>query len=316
MPFRASSHIRLPILAATLSLAACSDVTPTLAPNDATETAVPTVLAKAPARPTGTGIGLIGPNAQRTPLPVDYHGGPMMFSTSRVYLIWYGLWGGSPTTTIVTDLVSSIGGSSYLDVLTRYGNNAGMRMPNAVQYNGSFDDVYSRGTSLANYDIGIIVSNAVANGSLPPDPEGLYVVLTTADVEETSGFGTKYCGFHSVTSANGITLKTIFVGNPDRVPTKCKPQAVGPNGNTAADAIANVLVNEMVDAMLDPEFTGWYDRFALEPADKCAWSFGKTYKAPNGANANVAIGGRNYLLQELWVPDARGFCTLDVRAAR
>ncbi len=304
------------MLAAALTVAACNDVAPPLAPTDPTETIVSLVLAKTPAQPTGTAIGLAGSQAQRTPLPVDYHGGRMMFGGARVYLIWYGLWGGSPTTTIVTDLVSSIGGSSYLDALTRYGNNAGGLMPNNVQYNGSFDDVYSRGATLTNYDIGIIVSNAVVNGSLPPDPDGLYVVLTTADVEETSGFGTEYCGFHSLTSANGIALKTIFVGNPDRVPTKCKPQAVGPNGSGAADAIANVLVNEIFDAMLDPEFTAWYDKFALEPADKCAWSFGKTYKAPNGANANVAIGGRNYLLQQLWVPDAHGFCTLDVRAAR
>jgi hypothetical protein len=308
-PFRA-----LPLLAAALTIAACGDIVPTATPSTTTLDAP--ALAKAAMRPDGTGIGVMQPSSQRTPLPVDYHGGPLMFGGARVYFIWYGLWSGSPVTTILTDLVSSLGGSSYFDAITRYGNAVGTRVPNSVQYSGSVDDVYSRGVTLANYDIGLIVASAIISGSLPPDPDGVYVVLTTSDVEETSGFGTLYCGFHSTTSVNGMTMKTIFVGNPDRAASKCKPQAVGPNGTTAADAMANVLVNEIFDAIVDPELTGWYDKLALEPADKCAWSFGKTYTTVNGARANVALGGRNYLLQQQWVPGSQGYCTLDVRAAR
>jgi hypothetical protein len=313
MSFRAPSHVRLPILAAALTIAACSDVTPPLAPID--PTAGTPALGKVPARPTGTGIGVIGSKAQRTSLPVEYHGGPLLAGGSRIYFIWYGAWNGSTTPTILSDLVSNLGGSSYFDAITRYANPVGAPMPNSVQYSGSVDDSYSRGASLYNYDIAIIVANAIITGSLPSDPEGIYVVLTSADVDEMSGFGTQYCGFHSTTSVNGLTMKTAFVGHPDRAPTKCKPQAVGPNGNAAADAMATVLMNEIFDTTLDPEFTGWYDKFGLEPADKCAWNFGKTYSMPGGARANVALGGRNYLLQQFWVPDAGGFCTLDVRAA-
>jgi hypothetical protein len=246
---------------------------------------------------------------------VAYHGGPLLAAGSHVYFIWYGSWSGSTTPQILTDLASSLGGSGYFDAIRHYANAAGAPMSNSVQYSGSIYDSYSKGASLANYHIGWIVAEAIINDLLPPDPEGVYVVFTSADVDETSGFGTRYCGFHSTTSVNGMAMKTVFVGHPDRVPTKCKPQTVGPNGNAAADAMASVLVNEIFDAMLDPEFNGWYDKFAFEPADKCAWSFGKTYKTPNGARANVALGGRDYLLQQLWVPSATGgFCTVDTWA--
>jgi hypothetical protein len=79
--------------------------------------------------------------------------------------------------------------------------------------------------------------------------------------------------------------------------------------------MGNVLVNEIFNTMVDPEFGGWYDKFGFEPADKCAWDFGATYRAANGARANVKLGSRDYLLQRLWVPAAKGFCTLNVNTA-
>jgi hypothetical protein len=48
-------------------------------------------------------------------------------------------------------------------------------------------------------------------------------------------------------------------------------------------------------------------------ADKCAWNFGTTYKAPNGALANVHLGTRDYLVQQLWLPSKNGgSCALSV----
>jgi len=308
MSFRSWFQVLSPVLAAALAAAACRDASSPIAPNMVGPTE-PT-LAKGAPRASGTGIGVIGLNAQRIAQPAEYHGGTLMFSTSHVYLIWYGSWSGSTTPPIVTDLVSSLGGSAYLDAIRRYTNAGGVPMPNAVQYGGSIYDSYSQGASLANYDVGFIVGNAIIGGQLPPDPDGIYVVLTSSDVNETSGFGTQYCGFHSTTSVNGATTKVVFVGHADRVPTKCKPQAVGPNGDTASDAMANVLVNELFDTTVDPEFGGWYDKFGFEPADKCAWDFGATYRAANGARANVKLGKRDFLLQQNWVNQGPGHCAL------
>lgn len=295
--------------AAVLAAVACGDTPPLAAPGSAA--AELSVLAKAPSRPTGTGIGVIGSKGDRAGQRVEYHGGALMLGGTNVYYVWYGNWSGSTTPPILTDLALNLGGSAYLSAVTRYRDAVGNAPSNTLQYAGSINDAYSYGTSLQNYDISFIVGTAIINQQLPLDPSGIYVVFTSADVAETSGFGTAYCGFHTITSVNGNTMKVVFVGHPDRAPSKCKPQAVGPNGDAAADAMANVLVNEVFDTIVDPEFTGWYDKFMFEPADKCAWNFGATYTTTNGARANVALGGRNYLLQQQWVPGSRGYCTLD-----
>ena len=44
--------------------------------------------------------------------------------------------------------------------------------------------------------------------------------------------------------------------------------------------------------------------------DLCAWNFGSTYIANNGATANVRVGARDFLLQQLWVNAYGGYCAL------
>ena len=311
MSIHSPRRVLPPAAVILLALLGCGDITPPAAHVD---TAGEPQLAKIPARPSGTGIGVIGTKGDRTRQKVEYHGGALMLAPTNLYLIWYGSWSGTTAPPILTDLALHLGGSAYFDAVTRYASTVGVAPVNSVSYAGSISDAYSLGTTLTRLDVGFIVAGAVANRILPADPDGIYVVFTSQDVNETSGFGTEYCGFHNTTSSGGVALKFVFVGHPDRAPTKCKPQPVGPNGDAAADAMANVLVNEVFDTIVDPQFTGWYDKFLLEPADKCAWNFGTTYTATNGARANVALGGRDYLLQRLWVPATRGYCTLDARA--
>jgi hypothetical protein len=57
----------------------------------------------------------------------------------------------------------------------------------------------------------------------------------------------------------------------------------------------------------------WYDSTGAENADKCAWTFGTTF-ASNGAQANVQIGFRNYLIQQNWVNASGGYCGLSYNA--
>jgi hypothetical protein len=134
---------------------------------------------------------------------------------------------------------------------------------------------------------------AAITKSLRVRPDAACVVVPSVDVD-LPGFGVDYCGFHTRTNINGIVVQVLLVGNPDRAPAQCKPQAVGPNGSSAADGMATILVNELFDAIVDPNFSAWYDRFGLEPADKCAWNFGTTYTATNGARANVRLGSETH----------------------
>jgi hypothetical protein len=78
--------------------------------------------------------------------------------------------------------------------------------------------------------------------------------------------------------------------------------------------MASVMVHELEEAATDPIGNGWYTPVAgqrEENADKCAWTFGTTYAAANGATANIALGGHDYLIQQNWVNAASGgYCSL------
>src|SRR5207253_653841 len=82
-----------------------------------------------------------------------------------------------------------------------------------------------------------VVSNAISSGRLPNSTNGIYFVLTSSDVRETSGFCSQYCGWHTHATILSSDIKYAFVGNPDRCPSACEMQTVSPNGDSGADGI-------------------------------------------------------------------------------
>jgi hypothetical protein len=239
---------------------------------------------------------------------ITYHGGPIITGTVNIYYIWYGNWSGNSATTILPDLASNIGGSPYWNINTTYTDGSGNHVTNAVHYAGSTTDSYSRGTALADADIQTIVSSAITGGKLPKDTNGIYFVLTSADVNETSGFCNQYCGWHTNATIGGSDIKYAFVGNPDRCPSSCEQQTTGPNGNAGADGMASIIAHESEEATTDPDLNAWYDRRGAENADKCAWTFGAEYTVSNGASANMRLGSRDFLIQQNWVNASGGYC--------
>lgn len=128
---------------------------------------------------------------------ITYHGGPVILGTTNVYYIWYGNWSGNSATTILTDFAGSIGGSPYFNINTTYYDSSNTHVLNAVVFHGSMVDNYSHGTSLSDSAIQAIVSSAISSNALPNDTNGIYFVLTSADVTASSGFCTQYCGWHT-----------------------------------------------------------------------------------------------------------------------
>ena len=264
--------------------------------------------------PTGRQGGLITsakPTGSAAPGAngISYHGGPILTGTTNIYYIWYGNWTNNTATTILTDLGNNIGGSAYFNINTTYTNSAGTHVTNAVHYAGSTTDSYSQGTSLTDAQIQAVVSSAISSARLPKDTNGLYFVLTSSDVTASSGFCTQYCGWHTHATISGSDIKYSFVGNPDRCPSACEDQTVGPNGNAGADGMASILSHELEETVTDPDLNAWYDTKGAENADKCAWTFGTTYTA-NGALANMKIGTRDYLIQQNWVNASGGYCSV------
>ena len=240
---------------------------------------------------------------------INYNGGPVLLGTVHVYYIWYGTWDGS-SIGILSNFASHIGGSQYYNINTGYFDGTGTSISNSVGFAGSVNDANSRGSSLSENDIWLIVNNALSHGSLPVDSNGVYFVLTAGNIQ-VAGFGSSYCGWHNQNSYNNTNIQYAWVGNPD--PTQlsgCAEQTVSPNANPGADAMASIIAHELEESVTDPAQSAWYDSSGNEIADKCAWTYGSTYPAAGNSKANMQLGGKDYLIQQNWVNAGGGYCAL------
>jgi hypothetical protein len=239
---------------------------------------------------------------------INYHGGPVLNAGVHVYLIWYGNWSGDSAGTILPTLVSGMSGSRYYNINTTYYDSANRHVPNSVTLSGQTTDAYSQGsTNLSDNSINAVVASAISSHRLPSDPAGLYFVLTSVDVTK-SGFLTSYCGWHTHATIGGADIKYAFVGNPGSNGACSMQTSVSPNSNVGADAMASIVAHELEETATDPDLNAWWDTRGYENADKCAWTFGTTYAVGNGSQANMTLGGLNFLIQRNWVNAAGGYC--------
>lgn len=250
------------------------------------------------------------------PMPIAYGGGPVMHA-AHVYFIWYGPgWtNAGAARAVLTDLARSIGGSRYFDINGSYGDGTA-GAATSVQFSGETLVGHTRGTSLSEGMVWAIVGDAIASRALPSDTDGVYFVLGDASVTQTGpngAFCTDFCGWHTNATRGTANLKYAFIGDPSSCsPSLCTPSdnaVTSPNGHLDTDAMASVFAHELSETVTDPNGDAWRTLTGVAPkveatenADVCAWTFGTTYAAPNGARANIALGGRNYLLQQNLVP--------------
>jgi Phosphate-induced protein 1 conserved region len=235
--------------------------------------------------------------------PISYHGGALI-GTPTAYVIWYGNWAqsnGSDNAAgqqIVRDFLGAVGNTPYFNINTTY-SVSGKTISGNVVRGTEATDAYSRGTRLRDADILTIVNSAINAGHLPYDANGVYFVLSSSDVSESSGFCSKYCGWHTAGTASAGHVRYAFVGNANRCLNACAAQTTGPNGNAGVDGMISVVAHELEEATTDPDpRSGWADSAGSENADKCAWTFGSSqFQVANGAWANQTMGTRNFLIQ-------------------
>ena len=159
-----------------------------------------------------------------------------------------------------------------------------------------------------------VLKTAIRRGKLPVDANGIYFVLTAADVDETSGFCTEYCSWHHHAKVAGSISSTSSSATRP-LPVECQ-LAPGntPNGDAVADAMVASVAARINETVTNPEADGWYDAAGRENTDKCllaANPFGPTYLTADGARANVRLGARNFLVPQNWVnAEGGGYCAL------
>jgi hypothetical protein len=244
---------------------------------------------------------------------IIYHGGSVMTSAhNTIYFIWYGNWANNTATTILPDFGAHIGGSPYFNINTTYTNRTGVPVVNKIHFGGQVNDNYSHGMSLDDNAIQDIVSAQITSGALPKNSNAVYFVLTSSDVMETSGFCSQYCGWHYFGTIASARIKYAFIGNPDQCPSSCAAQTTSPNSNAGADGMASIIAHELEEAVSDPYVSAWTDSSGEENADKCAWTFGTEQADSSGAQFNMTLNGKNYLIQQNWVNANGGSCAMSL----
>jgi hypothetical protein len=224
----------------------------------------------------------------RTSTKMIYHNGPVVTNTPHVYLIWYGCWSagcgnpdGEVAQPILTDLVSSLGSTPYFQINSTYPDSTGAAPDGSVIYvRSEVDPLASFGLELTDADIRAIVRDRIGAGSLPLDPSGVYIVLTSPNINSAA---TGLCTaegnapWHGSDEYFGIRFKYGLVGDPSRCPDLEAPQFVAsdgtllqtPNDNLTADAMAAKVAHVLSTIVTNPYGGAWFDKFGLENADKC-----------------------------------------------
>jgi Phosphate-induced protein 1 conserved region len=250
--------------------------------------------------------------------PLTYHGGAVLTGPTHIYYLWYGDWSKSGALPILTDFASGLGGSDYYKINTAHTDAAGKSIPKTIIFSGSAVDDYSLGRTLAAGDVLKALRGAIRRHDLPLDANGVYFVLTAADVEETSGFCTDYCSWHHHAKVGGVSVKYAFVGDPSRCAEACE-LAPGntPNGDVAGDSMVASLAARLNETVTNPEADGWFDAAGRENTDKCMLAsnpFGPTFPTADGAHANLRLGARNFLVPQNWVnTKSGGHCALSAQ---
>ena len=239
--------------------------------------------------------------------------GPVMQMPRHIYVVWYGNWQGNTAVDIIPRFISQLNRSPYESILQTYLDVPnGQGISNSIIFSGQTFDDYSLGQDLSDANIQTIVQNAIVAGHLPLDASGIYFVLTSPDVMESTsgnpsngGFCTQYCGWHTDgLYMKGLDLKYAFVGDGEACastayenygswPGACIPLQSyssnssyvwnSPNNNPGADGMVSVIAHESEEAASDPQvgtgnlgFYGvdWVQYQGYENGDQCAWRFG------------------------------------------
>jgi hypothetical protein len=254
--------------------------------------------------------------AAKTPV-ILYHGGPVMANPTNLYVIYYGSFTATQHA-ILDNFLQNVGGSGAFNVNVEYTDGSGNPVANILNYSpttNSFNDAYSLGTSLSGAFDTTIIHNAIANGHLPSDVNGIYILTISPDVALPKSV---WCAYHTHSSniVVGQDIKYAVAPDPPQaLLASCSGNVANfgdttsPNGDIGMDAVADDLIHELSETATDPDLNAWFTKNGQENGDLCNFVYGATFLAPNGSHANHVFGTRNYLVQTIW--DRVGsFCAL------
>ena len=264
---------------------------------------------------------------------VDYNGGTVMAANVTVHTIFWAPSGYSMTPgyeplvkQFLTDASAASGTSSNVfSVLRQYGQQTGATtaVPGSysIAYNATSDSIddfnpypSSGGCASPGGELACLTDGQVQaeiDAVAPAGERGLgnlWFVLLPPAVDECITAGScgtnSFAGYHeAMDRANGVTIYGVII---DPIVELVSGQGSDPEGNPDAEATIDTVAHETVEAITDPEGTGWEDPNGFEVADKCESGpqIGNPLGyAANGSPYDQLIGGHEYLIQEMWSND-------------
>lgn len=237
-----------------------------------------------------------------------YHGGPIMAGPVNLYVVYYGNFSAKQHS-ILDTFLEHVGGSPAFNVTTEYYDSQGQFIANALNYSAasnSYDDSYSRGTTLSGNFVIEILHAAVAGGHLPADPGGIYILTVSPDVTLPDNV---WCAYHAYAPGivDGAEVTYAIAADPSvSILDQCSGNLaiyhdkVSPNFDIGMDSVADSLMHELAETVSDPYINAWFTFTGEEMADVCNFNYGPTFPPPNRSHANAKFGNRDYLVQQLW----------------
>jgi len=269
-----------------------------------------TVPGQAAERSQGAGHGRGGGGGSNNLAYRGGVGGIGVETAPKVYLVLFGSqWSNDPSgeATIVTNFLNGVGGSSWLNSVTQYcqGVSAGTIFCNgagqaAGNPNGIFGGIWSDNGSAApsrpsQSDLASEAVRAAAHfgNTAAGSNANVQYVIATATGNNSSGFGTQYCAYHSATSS---AYGNVAYTNLPYITDAGASCGANFNGLGPKAGITIVEGHELAETISD-QFPngGWLDGGGAENGDKCAW-----ISSGQGASANISLSTGTFAVQTLW----------------
>ena len=257
---------------------------------------------------------------------IDYHGGPIIITPKIAALYWSPsiIYSGGPSPgtsgapatadlSLISSFLLTLGGSPYFNILTTYYDATNTYVHNGLTYTQYWADSTAPPAAPSDSAIAAEIERGFARGTFSYDANTLYAVFTGSGVNLGGGFGTTYCAYHSYfIDSQGRNVK--YAAMPYDNDYLITQSAAGcslvgfagsPNNDGPADAEVNTLSHELAETVTDQNGNAWWvssgPHAGYENGDLCNFTFGSYYFAPNGAAVNQSIGGKDFLVQMLWV---------------
>src|ERR1700751_3734770 len=290
----------------------------------------------------------VGPPVAGEPAPVNmaYFGGHVQV-TPKIYIVFWG-WGqagafdhttpGMPTydpdgaAARMTAFIKAMGGTAWAGSQTQYyetvnGQNINIQNPTNVFGGAWYDNTNPIHDNVSGLELAQEAQRAVAHFGVT-DLKNSQFVIAQPQMYNEAGFnsGAGYCAWHDYTQPQfypGVQPGISFTNMPYVLNSgaSCGENSVN-TGYFAGrlDGFTIVMGHEIEETITDPgaedvingvNLGGWYDAFAYENGDKCAWvgyteGVAPPSTVPGGLNNITGNDGRQYPVQSLWSNDSAG----------